>query len=205
MDELGSRIKQLRLQAGLSKAALARRVGVSDVTISYWESGTIKQIGHERLMSLTSALDCSIRQLLDDDSLTAMAATSTPNASVILSLQAHSTAPWEAHSTTLDASQSLSTVQLLTQDCYLVTPSEGESFDFLFEGDLAAISPCECFQQDGLYLIEREGRLQIRHLERLASGRMRVSGEQPQGASVESVRHPSFRIVGYLRARWSRQ
>ena len=38
------------MEAGLSKAALARRVGVSDVTISYWESGTIKQIGHERLL-----------------------------------------------------------------------------------------------------------------------------------------------------------
>ena len=34
MESLGSRIKQLRLRAKLNKAALARKVGVSDVTIS---------------------------------------------------------------------------------------------------------------------------------------------------------------------------
>ena len=58
MESLGSRIKQLRLRAKLNKAALARKVGVSDVTISYWESGAIKQIGHERLVALADALDC---------------------------------------------------------------------------------------------------------------------------------------------------
>ena len=56
MESLGSRIKQLRLRAKLNKAALARKVGVSDVTISYWESGAIKQIGHERLVALADAL-----------------------------------------------------------------------------------------------------------------------------------------------------
>jgi len=201
MDGLGPRIKQLRLQAGMSKAALARRVGVSDVTISYWESGTIKQIGHERLVALTSALSCSIKQLLDDDSLNAMAA-SRASSKAVLSLQAHLAAPWEQRG---NEPEDMSTLQMLTQDCHLVTPAENESFDFLFEGDLAAIAPCDRFQQDGLYLLEREGLLQIQYLEHLASGRMRVSGEQLQGATVESVRHPPFRIVGYVRVRWCRQ
>ena len=186
----------------MSKAALARRVGVSDVTISYWESGTIKQIGHERLVALTSALCCSIKQLLDDDSLNAMAAASRTSGGTVLSLQAHLAAPWEQRE---DEPGEMSTLQMLTQDCHLVTPAENESFDFLFEGDLAAIAPCDRFQQDGLYLLEREGLLQIQYLEHLASGRMRVSGEQLQGATVESVRHPPFRIVGYIRARWCRQ
>nr|WP_110600689.1 helix-turn-helix transcriptional regulator [Salinicola lusitanus] len=202
MDGLGPRIKQLRLQAGMSKAALARRVGVSDVTISYWESGTIKQIGHERLVALTSALSCSIKQLLDDDVLNAMAVDSQMSSQAVLSLHSHLAAPWEQQKTEPDA---MSTLQLLTQDCHLVTPAENESFDFLFEGDLAAVLPCDKFQQDGLYLLEREGMLQIQYLEHLASGRMRVSGEQLHGVTVESVRHPPFRIVGYIRARWSRQ
>ena len=68
MESLGSRIKQLRLRAKLNKAALARKVGVSDVTISYWESGAIKQIGHERLVALADALDCSLATLLEGDS-----------------------------------------------------------------------------------------------------------------------------------------
>nr|WP_110692174.1 helix-turn-helix transcriptional regulator [Salinicola halophyticus] len=202
MDGLGPRIKQLRLQAGMSKAALARRVGVSDVTISYWESGTIKQIGHERLVALTSALNCSIKQLLDDDSLNAMAATSRTSSATVFSLQAHLAAPWERRD---GGAEEMSTLQMLTQDCHLVTPADNESFDFLFEGDIAAIAPGDRFQQDGLYLLERDDKLQIQYLEHLASGRMRVSGEQLHGVTVESVRHPPFRIIGYLRARWSRQ
>ncbi len=67
MDSLGNRIKQLRLQANLNKAALARKVGVSDVTISYWESGAIKQIGHERLVALADALGCTLGQLLEGE------------------------------------------------------------------------------------------------------------------------------------------
>lgn len=205
MDGLGPRIKQLRLQAGLSKAALARRVGVSDVTISYWESGTIKQIGHARLVALTSALDCSIRQLLDDDSLNALAVDAPTKPQGLLALRSRVCAPWEAVSSSADLDAELSTAQLLTRDCFLVTPAEGETFDFLYEGDLAAVHPSERFQQDGLYLIEREGRLQIQYLERLTSGRIRVSGEQLQSVSVENMRTPPFRVVGYLRARWSRQ
>ncbi|GHB27939.1 helix-turn-helix domain-containing protein [Salinicola rhizosphaerae] len=205
MDGLGPRIKQLRLQAGLSKAALARRVGVSDVTISYWESGTIKQIGHERLVALTSALDCSIRQLLDDDSLQAMASAPMGDPQNLMSLHADMLAPWEQRTPTSEPPEQLAMAQVIMRGCYLVTPADGETFDFLYEGDLAAVAPCEQFQQDGLYLIEREGKLQIQYLERLAAGRLRVSGEQLNGVMVESVRHPPFRLVGYVRARWSRQ
>src|SRR5690554_7206797 len=68
MDSLGPRIKELRLEASLNKAALARKVGVSDVTISYWESGAIRQIGHERLVALAQALGCPLSRLLEGDS-----------------------------------------------------------------------------------------------------------------------------------------
>ena len=139
MDGLGPRIKQLRLQAGMSKAALARRVGVSDVTISYWESGTIKQIGHERLVALTSALCCSIKQLLDDDSLNAMAAASRTSGGTVLSLQAHLAAPWEQRE---DEPGEMSTLQMLTQDCRLVTPAENESFDFLSSSSFPTSDLC---------------------------------------------------------------
>lgn len=63
-DTLGERIKQLRHDAGLSKAGLARLVGVSDVSVHYWESGIIQQIGHERLLSLSNALGCTVDYLL---------------------------------------------------------------------------------------------------------------------------------------------
>ncbi|MCL7938845.1 helix-turn-helix domain-containing protein [Halomonas sp. ATCH28] len=68
-DSLATRILQLREAAGLTKADLARCIGVSDVTIGYWETGNIKQIGHERLLTLASAFGISVSELLDDPML----------------------------------------------------------------------------------------------------------------------------------------
>src|SRR5690554_2443100 len=86
MDSLGPRIKELRLEASLNKAALARKVGVSDVTISYWESGAIRQIGHERLVALAQALGCPLSRLLEGDS---------GSRTVPLYLGTHPPAPWQ--------------------------------------------------------------------------------------------------------------
>lgn len=69
IQDIAERIRQLREAAGLNKAELARRIGVSDVTVTYWERGSIKQIGHERLMSLASALEITVSELLDDPML----------------------------------------------------------------------------------------------------------------------------------------
>lgn len=66
---LGERIATQRQVKGLNKAALARLVGVSDVAIGYWESGEIRQIGHEHLLKLAKALDTSVSELLDDPGL----------------------------------------------------------------------------------------------------------------------------------------
>ncbi|MGC9529299.1 MAG: helix-turn-helix domain-containing protein [Candidatus Bipolaricaulaceae bacterium] len=40
MDQIGERLKQFRLQRGLSKRALAGRLGVSVPTVMRWEEGT---------------------------------------------------------------------------------------------------------------------------------------------------------------------
>ncbi|MGO2241110.1 MAG: helix-turn-helix domain-containing protein [Halomonas sp.] len=62
--DIGKRIQYYREKTGLNKAALAKEIGVSDVSVGYWESGQIKQIGHDRLAKLSIALNVSIEELL---------------------------------------------------------------------------------------------------------------------------------------------
>lgn len=55
----------------MSKAELARRANTTDVSISYWEAGTIKQIGHIRLQALATALKLTVSELIEDPLLAA--------------------------------------------------------------------------------------------------------------------------------------
>ncbi|WP_228716913.1 helix-turn-helix domain-containing protein [Billgrantia pellis] len=176
MDSLGPKIKQLRLKADLNKAALARKVGVSDVTISYWESGAIKQIGHARLVALAEALDCPLSQLLTSDDV---------GSSSALYLYGKPPAPWLAP----NANRIVLPVDLISRydwhgDCYLVTPAPGEHFDFLDTGDLAAFGPTDACDEPGHYLIEGENRLYIDQLE------------------MDAGLKEGDRVVGRLLARW---
>jgi len=63
---LSQKITELREAAGMNKSELGRKVGVSDVTISYWESGAVKNISSNNLVPLASALGISVSELLDD-------------------------------------------------------------------------------------------------------------------------------------------
>lgn len=194
MVALGYRVKRLRLRAELSKAALARRVGVSDVTISYWESGTIKQIGHERLQALAEALECSLADLLGDTS-----PSSQPYG--ILDLKANMPVPWlHQRAVVADFPDELPLMPLVS-DCFLVTPAEGEHFDFLAEGDLAAVLPLDSFNQDGLYLLERLDKLVIRRLSSLAEDAVTVTDEAKQSEVLSSHDFP-YKLVGQVQARW---
>ncbi|MGO1872293.1 MULTISPECIES: helix-turn-helix domain-containing protein [Halomonas] len=67
MTTLGNLIREHRLEKGFNKAELARQIGVSDVSVSYYESGAIKQIGHERLGRLVQVLDISLYDVLGID------------------------------------------------------------------------------------------------------------------------------------------
>ncbi len=192
MESLGNRIKRLRLQAKLNKAALARQVGVSDVTVSYWESGAIKQIGHERLLALAGALGCTLQALLDD----------SPQAPTgILVLGSTPPAPWlnpGAHPANL--AQALPPGTRWQGEWYLVTPAPGVHVDYLDSGDLAAFGATEAFDAPGHYLIE-DDTLFIGRLEQSISGKLLCQrsgqlGEGPQPLGNEA------RVVGKMLARW---
>ncbi|WP_444988763.1 helix-turn-helix domain-containing protein [Halomonas mongoliensis] len=191
MDSLGPRIKELRLEANLNKAALARKVGVSDVTISYWESGAIRQIGHERLVALAQALGCSLSRLLEGDGV---------NRATPLYLHSQPPAPWQDPAAgRIELPFELVPAQQWEGECYLLTPAPGERFDFLTEGDLIAVAPTELFQQAGLYLVEREGQHCIRRVTQAEDGKLWFSAEQE--ATAEEHR-PAIRLLGKLVGRW---
>lgn len=63
---LGQRIKQRRKHVGLSQKDLSKAVGVSDSSISLWESDNTAPRG-ENLHELASALQCSPTWLLFGD------------------------------------------------------------------------------------------------------------------------------------------
>ncbi|MGQ4877626.1 helix-turn-helix domain-containing protein [Billgrantia sp. LNSP4103-1] len=193
MDSLGERIKHLRMQANLNKAALARKVGVSDVTISYWESGAIKQIGHERLVALADALGCTLGQLLEGEYQAAFPP---------LYLRGKPPLPWHdptANRVTLP-SEFLASMDW-QGECYLVTPAPGERFDYLDSGDLAAFGPTEACDKPGYYLIEGIVGLYIGQLQRNSDGQLlRCDNNNPD--APPSPLEATERVVGRLLARW---
>lgn len=190
MDTLGPRIKELRLEAKLNKAALARRVGVSDVTISYWESGAIRQIGHERLVALAQALNCPLSRLLEESGTQA-----SP-----LYLRRRPPLPWQdGRQKGIDLPIEMVPGQRWDGDCHLVTPAPGEHFDFLAQGDLVAIAPSDIFRQPGLYLIDDDGTLAIRRVEQGPTGELMFHRENSDEAMPWT---PACRLVGKMVAHW---
>jgi len=191
MHSLGPRIKALRLEAQLNKAALARRVGVSDVTISYWESGAIKQIGHERLVALAQALECPLSRLLEGDGSGRAAPPS---------LRRHPPAPWQdRHAGRIDMPFELVPDLEWDGDCFLVTPAPDEPFDYLAPGDLVAMAPTETFRRPGLYLIQQEGEHRVRHVSQAADGALRFVAS---GTDTPTGYTPDTLLLGKLLARW---
>ena len=67
-----SRIEKRRKELGLTQEDVAEQVGVKKSTVSRWESGTIKEMRRDKLLSLASTLQTSVNYLLgltDDPSV----------------------------------------------------------------------------------------------------------------------------------------
>lgn len=189
MNELGERIRKLREQGGLSKAELARRVGVSDVTISYWENGTIKRVGHSRLEPLARALRCSIGHLLGNDQ-DAHGSSHTPMSS--LPLYPLTPSPDAIGIDALPISHfpmGFIDNDLIKKDDYLLTPQRPERFDFCPPGTLILARKCARFDGNGLYLVEKNARLMVKRIEQDFNMTLNIFGDT-------GTRHPEERALG---------
>ena len=58
-------IKQKRLEGGYTMKELAEKVGVSEATVSRWESGNLATMKHTKIMLLAKALKISPAMLFD--------------------------------------------------------------------------------------------------------------------------------------------
>lgn len=61
----GELIKQRRLELGMTMKALSRLVGVSEATISRWESGDIENMRRDKIAALARALRVPPAVLMD--------------------------------------------------------------------------------------------------------------------------------------------
>lgn len=221
MNKLGERVRTLREQCGLSKAELARRVGVSDVTVSYWENGTIQQVGHSRLEPLSRALRCSIQYLLGDEKADAerSAPPTLPLYTLTLkpeSITQHATpmaympailfdAPPIAQPDSL-STDSISTDRLPTDALptdYLLVPKAGDRFDYCRERSFLLARPCRSFNGEGLYLLERQERLMIRRVRQPQAKRLELFSEEHEGASLVCCQRDELEFHARIAAIWA--
>lgn len=62
-NKFAERLKELRMEAGLSRKQLAEDVGTHLRNISYWELGQ-RECDFDTLIALASALDCTVDYLI---------------------------------------------------------------------------------------------------------------------------------------------
>lgn len=78
MSDIGIRLRQARKASGLAQEELARRIGMSVITVSRWETGKIKNPGSAELSKLARELGVSERWLSSGDAAPAPSATPDP-------------------------------------------------------------------------------------------------------------------------------
>ena len=60
-------LRRQRYEVGLTMAEVAKKVGVSEATVSRWESGDIKNMKRDKIVLLANALNVSPALLMDWD------------------------------------------------------------------------------------------------------------------------------------------
>lgn len=68
----GEKIKQIRTEKGLSRAALSRMSGISIRTLEDWEAGKRNPRNFDLIDAVANALKCSTSDFYDDEYLSAL-------------------------------------------------------------------------------------------------------------------------------------
>lgn len=63
MSKFNERLKELRLEKGLSRKALAEKLNITERAISYWENGS-RECDFDTLIVLANLFSCSIDYLI---------------------------------------------------------------------------------------------------------------------------------------------
>ena len=69
---MGNKIKEIRKSKGITQKELADKLGVTPQAVSQFERSDTKKFNVSTLQNIASALECSIRDLVDPDRVPAV-------------------------------------------------------------------------------------------------------------------------------------
>ncbi len=78
MNKINRLLKERRKEKGLTMKTVAEAVGVSEATVSRWESGNIANMGRSRIAALAKILDLSPSEIMEIDEPSASSSKPAP-------------------------------------------------------------------------------------------------------------------------------
>jgi len=198
MNTLASRIIEARGELDISKAELARRVGVSRATVSMWESGQIESLRDDNLLLLAELLNVSPRWLNSGKGVK-IPPPAKPDGTAIEEPAAHYTfvtrvlgprlsagggrVSWEHEE--IDNSHAfrrdwLQRKGLAVKDCHMVSV-EGDSMSpFLRSGDVVLVHVADRVIRNGeVYAIAVGDELRVKRLLLRPDGSVEIHSDNP--------------------------
>ncbi len=197
MNTLASRIIEARGELDISKAELARRVGVTRATVSMWESGQIESLRDDNLLLLAELLNVSPRWLNSGRGIRTVPA--APAGTAIEEPAAHYTFVTRVHGPRLSAGGGrisweheeidnshafrrdwLQRKGLAVKDCRMVSV-EGDSMSpFLRSGDVVLVHVADRAIRNGeVYVIAIGDELRVKRLLLRADGSVEIHSDNP--------------------------
>lgn len=196
MHTLANRIVEAREELDISKAELARRVGVTRATVSMWESGQIESLKDDHLLQLAELLDLNPKWLNCGKGPRrapgkAGARAEGPAASYTFVTRVYGPmlsagggrVSWEHEE--IDSSHAfrrdwLKRKGLAVKDCRIISV-EGESMaPFLCTGDVVLVNKADRAIRNGeVYAIAVDDELRVKRLSRRADGAVEIHSDNP--------------------------
>jgi phage repressor protein C with HTH and peptisase S24 domain len=194
---LANRIIEARQECSLSKAELARRVGVTRATVSMWESGQIESLKDDNLLSLSDLLDVNPRwlnsgrgpkrgqPLVGSVQMTEPAASYTLLTRVQGGLHAavNGRVSWEHEE--IDSSHAfrrdwMRRKGLAVKDCRILGVRGDSMAPYLQDGDVVLVNMADRAIRNGeVYAIAVDEELRVRRLTKRADGALEVRSDNP--------------------------
>ncbi|HWY25763.1 MAG TPA: LexA family transcriptional regulator [Nevskia sp.] len=197
MNTLASRIVEARGELDISKAELARRIGVSRATVSMWESGQIESLKDDHLLQLAELLDLNPKWLNSGKGArrapgkSGTAKAEGPAASYTFVTRVYGPmlsagggrVSWEHEE--IDSSHAfrrdwLKRKGLAVKDCRIISVEGDSMAPFLCSGDVVLVHTADCAIRNGeVYAIAVDDELRVKRLSRLANGAVEIHSDNP--------------------------
>lgn len=200
METIGSRVRRLRKEQGVTQTELAKRAGLSQGTINDLESGRSK--GSQHIVALAAALGVTPSYLtVGKTSMPSTTRVDTPSGSVLLipRLNVNGSAGRGAH--TPDHEVVLDTIPMpkwwvsvnmpnLSSPMNLaVITAYGDSMEDTFsDGDLLFVDTgARMFDVDGVFVFDRGGEIYVKRIHRQFDGNIKIISDNKQKYEAFSV------------------